>query len=71
MVKHNKNKKIDLLTLQNSERIQMIKEVKEKLRTTILEAKLWRSLLEADDVTINGNPIYRENEQLSGFSIPK
>jgi len=64
-----KLKKLNLLEMSNHERIQLIKEVREKLRQKIIEAKLWQSLLETEDLTINGNVVYRENQQLTGFYL--
>jgi hypothetical protein len=63
------HKKINLLELQSSERNQLIKEIKEKLRIKITEAKLWHSLLEVENIIVNGNLVYTGSEQLSGFSI--
>lgn len=60
-------KKIDLLEMSNSERIQLIKEVKEKLRQKVAEAKLWQSLMETENLMVNGNTIYKENVTLTGF----
>jgi hypothetical protein len=53
--------------MPNPERTKLIKEVREKLRQKILEAKQWQRLLEAENLTINGNIVYEENQQLSGF----
>ena len=64
-----KLKKLNLLEMSNHERIQLIKEIREKLRQKIIEAKLWQSLLETEDLTINGNVVYRENQQLTGFYL--
>jgi hypothetical protein len=63
------HKKINLLELQSSERNQLIKEIKEKLRIKITEAKLWHSLLAVENIIVNGNLVYTGSEQLSGFSI--
>jgi hypothetical protein len=64
-----KLKKLDLLEMPNPERTKLIKEVREKLRQKILEAKQWQRLLEAENLTINGNIVYEENQQLSGFYL--
>ncbi|MEM2970930.1 MAG: hypothetical protein QW270_00700 [Candidatus Bathyarchaeia archaeon] len=72
MIKINKNKKQrDLLEMPEVERIKFIKEIREKLQNKIVEAKLWNLLFEAEDLTINGNTIYKGNEPLSGFFINK
>ena len=64
-----KLKKLNLLEMSNHERNELIKEVREKLRQKTVEAKLWQSLLETEDLTINGNVVYRENQQLTGFYL--
>jgi len=64
-----KSKKLNLLEMSNHKRIQLIKEVKEKLQQKVIEAKVWQSLLEAENLTINGNIVCRENQQLSGFYL--
>jgi len=51
------------------ERIQLIKEIREKLRQKIAEAKLLQSLLEVESLTVNGNIVYKGDERLSGFSF--
>jgi len=61
-----KLKKLDLLEMPNPERIKLIKEVREKLQK-MAEAKLWQSLLEAENLTINGNIVCREDKQFSRF----
>jgi hypothetical protein len=67
--RNKKLKKPNLLKMSNHERIQLIKEVREKLRQKTVEAKLWQSLLETENLTINGNVVYSENQQLSGFYL--
>lgn len=64
----NKNKKQhNLLEMPEVERVKFIKEIREKLQNRIVEAKLWRSLLEVENLTVNGNIVYREGEPLTGF----
>jgi len=64
-----KLKKLNLLEMSNHERIKLVKEVREKLRQRITEAKLWRSLLEAENLTVNGNVVYESNQPLHGFKL--
>lgn len=64
-----KLKKPNLLKMSNHERIQLIKEVREKLRQKTVEAKLWQSLLETENLTINGNVVYKSNQPLHGFKL--
>ena len=49
--------------------MQLVKEVGETLRQKIKEAKLWQSLLETENLTVNGNVVFKENQQLSGFTF--
>jgi len=64
-----KLKKLDLLEMSNPQRIQLIKEVREKLRQKTVEAKLWQSLLEVENLAVNGKIVYNEKQQLSGFCL--
>ncbi len=64
-----KLKKLNLLEIPNPERNQLIKEIREKLRQKIMEAKLWQSLLEVEDLTINGDVVYKSNQPLKGLSL--
>ena len=63
-----KTKKVDLLEMPNPERIKLIREVRENLRQKMMEAKLWQSLLEAENLTINGKIVCKE-EQISRFCL--
>ncbi|NWG11100.1 hypothetical protein HXY33_05045 [Candidatus Bathyarchaeota archaeon] len=67
--KNKKNsKKVDLLEMPKNERLQLIREVKEKLQQKVTEEKLWQSLLETENVTVNGKVLFRDQEQLTGVS---
>lgn len=64
-----KLKKLDLLEMPDPDWIKLIKEVREKLRQTVMEAKLWRSLFEVENLAVNGKIVYNEKQQLSGFCL--
>jgi len=64
-----KSDKLDLLELSDVEKMKLMKAVKESLRQKVVEAKLWQSFVEADDLTINGEAIHREGIQLKGLSV--
>lgn len=64
-----KCKTIDLLEMIDSERIQIIKKVREEFKQKIAEIKLWQWLLDVENLTINGNLIYGGYGQLTGFSL--
>jgi hypothetical protein len=68
--KNKKNSKtIDLMKMSNSERVVLIKGVKEKLREKAIEAKLWQSLLEAENVIINGKEIVQDQTSLKSICL--
>jgi len=64
-----KNRKIDLLEMPTTERIKLIRKVKENLRQKAIEAKLWQSFMQADNLNINGKEIRMEDLPLKGLSI--
>jgi len=64
-----KPNKSDLLKMSKQERIQLIKEVREKLQQKIIEAKLWQSLLDAESLTINGNIVCTPDQPLNGLRL--
>jgi hypothetical protein len=61
--------KLVWLQMPESARFKLVKQIKEKLRERILEAKVWRELLQVDDLTINGTVVWKENQQSSVSSI--
>jgi len=73
MVVNNKKKlkKINLLEMHDPERFKVLREVREELRLKIAEAKLMQSLLEVENLTVNGNIVYKGDAQLNGFSLLK
>jgi hypothetical protein len=62
--KNKKTIKRNLLKMHIAERNQLIKQVREKLRQNLAEARLWQSLLEAENLTINGQTIYSDDTTL-------
>jgi len=70
MVSKNKKQR-NLLEMSDPEKVKVLKEIREKLQQRIVEAKLWQSLVEVENLVVNGNTVYRGNEQLNGFSINK
>ncbi|MDH5481639.1 MAG: hypothetical protein OEY22_01985 [Candidatus Bathyarchaeota archaeon] len=67
--KNKKQKKIDLLKMTDAEKIKLIRDVRQKLRQKIVEEKLWKSFIEAENLTINGEAISRECVNLKGLSF--
>jgi len=64
-----KSKKLDLLEMSDSERVKLIKELRENLRQKVTEAKLWQALINAENLTINGENIHHEEAQLKGIYL--
>jgi hypothetical protein len=62
-------KKIDLLEMTDIERAKVIEKLKQSLRQSISEAKLWKTLLQYENITINGHVVFSGEDSLSGFSI--
>lgn len=67
--RNKKPEKIDLLVIPDSEKIQVIKEIRRKLQEKIIEEKMLRSLLETETLSVNGNLVYAANAPLKGFSL--
>ena len=64
-----KCKKPDLLAMTDSEKIKLINEIKASLRQKVVEAKLWQSLVESENLTINGKAIHFGDIHLKGLSF--
>lgn len=58
-----KLKKIALTEISLNKRIGFLREAKEELRQSLIEARAWRSLLEVDTLTINGIVLWKENQR--------
>jgi hypothetical protein len=65
----NKKQKLDLLEMSDDDRIRLIREVKEKLRQKAVEEKLWKTFLESENLTINGETVSCEAANMKVFSI--
>jgi Mg2+/Co2+ transporter CorB len=64
-----KSKKLNLLEMSEVERYKLIKAVRENLQQKIAEAKMWQSLLDTENLTINGEIVHREETQLTELSL--
>ena len=62
---------VALLEVPEEKRIQIIKEARRKLKEKAVEAKVWRWLLQMDDLTINGNVVWKKDQRMSGLRIRK
>ena len=61
--------KMDLLEMSDPEKFKLIKAVKESLQLKVAEAKLWRSFLDAENLTINGKTVQSADIELTGLSL--
>lgn len=59
-----KIKSSNLLKISDGERIKILKDLKESFRQKIVEAKMWRSLLELENIVVNGQTVYCETDSL-------
>lgn len=64
-----RSKKNNVLELSEPDKIRLMSKAREELKETRVEAKLWRMLLNADNLTVNGNIVCSENSQLSSLSL--
>jgi len=62
-------RKIDLLDMSDAERTRVIEQIKQNLQRSISEARLWKTLLQYDELTINGQVIFSSDIPLEGFSM--
>lgn len=62
-------KKMNLLELSDPERVKLMKAAREHLKQTAIEAKLWQSLVEVENLAVNGNMIRGDKQQLNRFCM--
>jgi hypothetical protein len=69
--KKNKKKKINLLEVPDSERNNFIEKLKQELRQSVAETRLWNTLLQCETLTINGQVVFSEENPLDGLLMQK
>jgi hypothetical protein len=62
-------KKVDLLEMSDIERVEVIEKLKQSLQQSINEAKLWKTLLQYENVTINGHVVFSSDSPLEGYQF--
>lgn len=62
-------KKPNILELSDPERVILVKAAREQLKQSIIEAKLWQSLLAIENLAVNGSMVINEKRQLGVFCI--
>lgn len=63
------HKKINLLNMPDPEKIKILRELRQELRQRIIEAKLWQSFINTENITINGETIQWKNIDLKGITL--
>jgi hypothetical protein len=70
--KNRKNKKkINLLEVSDSERNNVIEKLRQALRQSVAETRLWNALLQCETLTINGQVVFSEESSLDGLLMQK
>jgi|YelNatPaOPRAMG01_1025707.scaffolds.fasta_scaffold80672_2 tRNA A37 threonylcarbamoyladenosine dehydratase len=70
--KNRKNKKkINLLEVSDSERNNVIEKLRQTLRQSVAETRLWNALLQCETLTINGQVVFSEESSLDGLLMQK
>ncbi|MBS7633681.1 hypothetical protein KEJ15_08745 [Candidatus Bathyarchaeota archaeon] len=69
IIKNKKAKKIDLLEMSDAEKQKVIARIKEVLQQKVAETKMWQSFFDAENLTINGNAIHCNENELRGLSF--
>ncbi|MGB9684471.1 MAG: hypothetical protein ACPL1Z_06040 [Candidatus Bathyarchaeales archaeon] len=64
-------RKINLLEMSDIEKAKIIEQLKQNLRRSISEAKLWKTLLQYETVTVNGQVVFSGEDSLNGLLMPK
>jgi len=66
--KNRKNKKkINLLEVSDFERNDVIEKLRQALRQSVAETRLWNALLQCETLTINGQVVFSEESSLDDF----
>lgn len=64
-------KKIDLLEISDAERAKVMEKLRQNLRQFVGEAKLWKTLLQYEVITVNGQVVFSGEESLNGLLMQK
>ncbi|MGB9959218.1 MAG: hypothetical protein ACPLKQ_01690 [Candidatus Bathyarchaeales archaeon] len=62
-------KSTNLLEISEIERMKILKDLRESFKQKIVEAKMWKSLLELENLVINGQIVYCGPDSLKGFYL--
>jgi predicted RecB family nuclease len=64
-----KTKKTDLLQMSDCERIKLLREVKQNLQQKAVESKLWKTFMETENLSVNGEEVCSNDITLQGLSL--
>lgn len=67
LLSRKKPKKLDILTLSDSEKTKVLSEIKQKLQLKIREERELHNLLKAEKITVKGKIVYEANAPLKGI----
>ncbi len=62
-------KKPNILELSDPDKVRLMKEAREQLKQTVIEAKLWQSLLAVENLAVNGSMVINEKHRPGGFCL--
>jgi hypothetical protein len=65
-----KPENVDLLSLPDSEKAEVIKKIRRQLQERVRREKGLRDLLKVETITVKGKVVYDANEPLRGVNLP-
>lgn len=69
MNSHGKLARHGTMRVADVRRTQFVREIKNKIKQSLIEQKTWRELLEIDNLTINGMVILKDGQLLHGHHL--
>jgi len=64
-----KTKSRNLLEVSDAERVKLLREAQAALRQHAIEARLWKSLMDVENLVVNGEPVLHDMSHLTGFML--
>jgi hypothetical protein len=56
------DQRLSLLEISENKRLQLLRRIRKKLRQKAVETRMWRELLQVDNLTINGNVVWQKKQ---------
>ncbi|MEM3581371.1 MAG: hypothetical protein QXH40_05185 [Candidatus Bathyarchaeia archaeon] len=66
--RNNSKKKLNLLEVPESERTNVLEKIRQALRQSAVETKLWNAFLQCETLTINGQVVFSEENALDAVN---